>query len=148
MSDDAAVTALYLALIDGWNRRDAAAMAACFAEGGQMIGFDGSLAVGRAEIERHLAPIFQDHPTAPFTPLVRSVTDVAGAVLLRADVGMAPAGAREVNAAANARQTLLASRQGGTWKVDLFQNTPAALHGDDAGRAALTAELNAALGGA
>lgn len=68
-----------------------------------------------------------------------------GATLLLADAGMVPPGQTEIHADANARQTLVASRPVDRWQIDLFQNTPAALHWDDAGRDALTAELTAAL---
>jgi uncharacterized protein (TIGR02246 family) len=58
------VRALYERILDAWNARDASAMASCFEPDGTMVGFDGSQVDSRAEIERHLKPIFASHPTA------------------------------------------------------------------------------------
>lgn len=133
---------LYLRLLRAWNDRDADAMAACFAEQGIMIGFDGSLADGRTEIRKHLSPIFADHPTAAFVTIVRSVRNAGTTRIVRADVGMLPPGATDLNPAATARQTVVAEQAPhGEWLIALFQNTPAALHGSDAYREALLAEL-------
>jgi len=136
---------LHSQLLAAWNRRDAAAMAAAFADDGSMVGFDGSQANGRTEIERHLTPIFADHPTAAFVAIVREVrTLIDGAQLLRAVAGMVRPGENTVNPTTNAIQSLVAVRTGAGWRVALFQNTPAAFHGrpDDARR--LTAELQGA----
>jgi uncharacterized protein (TIGR02246 family) len=119
-------------------------MAECFSTEGIMIGFDGSVAEGGTAIRQHLSPIFADHPTAAFVAIVRTTHSSGSAAILRADVGMVPPGAMEINPAANARQTIVAGEEGGRWKIKLFQNTPAALHGDEKGREALSAELNAA----
>ncbi|WP_295808779.1 SgcJ/EcaC family oxidoreductase [uncultured Nitratireductor sp.] len=144
MSETDEIHALYLRLLQGWNERKANAMAECFSSEGVMIGFDGSLAEGRTAIEKHLTPIFADHPTAPFVAIVRSMRKIGSAGILRADVGMVPPGGTEINPAANARQTLVAVQKAGQWQVDLFQNTPAALHWDQEESASLSAELNAA----
>ena len=135
---------LYLRLLQGWNDRDADAMANCFSAGGTMIGFDGSLAGGSAAVRDHLSPIFADHPTAPFVAIIREARTIGEIGIIRADVGMIPPGASEINAAANARQTMVAAAVEGRWQVELLQNTPAALHWDEKGREALSAELNAA----
>jgi uncharacterized protein (TIGR02246 family) len=140
------VRTLYRDLLDRWNRRDAADMAALFADEGHVIGFDGSQVDGRSAIEAHLRPIFADHPTAAYVASVREVrplgTDVA---LLRAVVGMLPPGQTDLNPSVNAIQTLVAARRDGRWRVELFQNTPAVFHGrPEAGRA-LMDELQAVL---
>jgi uncharacterized protein (TIGR02246 family) len=144
MQTEASVRELYLTILSGWNNRDAKAMAACFADEGTMIGFDGSLVEGHAAILSHLEPIFADHPTGRFIEIVRSVRDLGGGVaILRADAGIVPASATQIKPELNARQTLVARQIGGRWLAELFQNTPAALHMDpDAGRA-LTAQLSA-----
>jgi uncharacterized protein (TIGR02246 family) len=41
------IHALYQHFIDGWNNQSAHAMAEQFTENGEMIGFDGSLSIGR-----------------------------------------------------------------------------------------------------
>jgi uncharacterized protein (TIGR02246 family) len=107
------VRALYGEIIDAWNRRDAAAMAAPFSETGQIVGFDGSQLDGRAAIEAHLKPIFADHPTPPYTVLVTSVRFVGpDTAVLRAIVGMIPPGEVDFNPALNAVQTLVAAPRG------------------------------------
>lgn len=136
--------ALYIRLLRSWNERDAEAMADCFSEGGISIGFDGSVADGRANIQDHLTPIFAHHATAAYVSIVRTVRGEGDVRVLLADVGMVPPGASEVKPEANARQTVVARKSEGTWQVELFQNTPAALHWDDAARETLTAELNSA----
>ena len=146
MTAETDVRALYAALIGAWNRRDAAGMAECFADAGQMVGFDGSQVDGRAEIAAHLAPIFRDHPTPAFVTRIRSVRlpaeDVA---VLRAEVGMAPSGQTELSPALNAVQSLVAVRRPNGWRVELFQNTPAAFHGRPEAAEAFTAGLRAVL---
>lgn len=139
--------ALYLRLLQGWNDRDAETMAACFSSDAIMIGFDGSLADGRDAIRDHLAPIFADHPTAAYVAIIRSTRRTGDTGILLADVGMVPPGATAINPAVNARQTLVAAETDGRVQIELFQTTPAALHWDEAGREALSAELNAAYGG-
>ncbi|WP_101587105.1 SgcJ/EcaC family oxidoreductase [Brevibacterium jeotgali] len=135
------VRELYLRLLRAWNDRDAQAMGDCFATDGAMIGFDGSIVDGRTRVIEHLAPIFADHPTASYVTIVRSVRSVGDTAILLADAGMRRPGADAIIPEANARQTIVATRSGDAWSIDLFQNTPAALHGDEDGRTALTAEL-------
>lgn len=145
-SVDDALSTLYARLLDGWNRRDAGAMAACFAPHGTMIGFDGSLSEGPAAIESHLSPVFADHPTARFVAIVRGTRQIGDGGLLRADAGMVPPGGTEVNPAANARQVVVARDAGEGWRIELFQNTPAALHWDEAQRETLTRDLDRIVG--
>jgi uncharacterized protein (TIGR02246 family) len=139
---DADARALYFQLLDRWNHRDAAGMAALFAADGHLIGFDGSMANRSAEIEAHLSPIFAHHPTATFIAKVRGVRPLGqGAALLRAVAGMVPPGQSDINPAVNAIQSLVAARHDGQWRIELFQNTPAAFHGRPELSAALTEEL-------
>jgi uncharacterized protein (TIGR02246 family) len=141
--DDDAPRALYHALIDGWNRHDAQAFAAGFAEHGEVVGFDGSQMSGRAEIGSTLAQIFADHVTAPNTVKVRAVRRLgADAAVLRAVAGMAPAGQTDLNPALNSIQSLVAARRDGRWRIVLFQNTPAQFHGRPELVKQMTDELN------
>lgn len=146
MPDTDEVRSLYLQLLRAWNGRDAGGMAECFASDGIMIGFDGSVAEGREAIRDHLSPIFADHPTAAFAAIIRAIRMGEGVGILLADVGMVPPGATRINPAANARQSMVARADGGRWRIELFQATPAALHWDERGREALSAELDAAFG--
>src|SRR6266853_5782246 len=88
-ASESEVRELYQNMLDGWNKRSAAAFAAPFAEDGDSIGFDGSQLIGRAEIVSMLQRIFADHPTAPYVSKVKSVRFLSPEVaVLRAIVGM------------------------------------------------------------
>jgi uncharacterized protein (TIGR02246 family) len=138
------VRRLYQQLLDGWNRRSAAEMAALFTENGSIVGFDGSQMDGRAEIEATLAPIFADHPTASYVSKVRELRQLApNVVLLRAVVGMLPPGKKEINPATNAIQSLVTVKEGEHWRIALFHNTPAAFHGRPHLVEEMTTELQA-----
>jgi uncharacterized protein (TIGR02246 family) len=136
---------VYYALLDDWNRQDARAMASRFAERGSMVGFDGSAIDGRTAIEAHLAPIFEQHPTPLFVAKVREVRRMAGGqvLLLRGVAGMWPRGAKDLNPELNAVQTMVVSLCDGAYRIEMFQNTPAALHGLAEEGEKLTAELRA-----
>jgi uncharacterized protein (TIGR02246 family) len=140
---------LHEAVLDAWNRRDAGAYAACFAEAGSVVGFDGSQMSGPAEIAATIGRIFADHATATYVSIVRELRPLGpDAVLLRAFAGMVPPGGGDLNPAVNAVQSLVAARRGGRWRIELLHNTPAAFHGRPEAGEALTAELRSALRGA
>jgi uncharacterized protein (TIGR02246 family) len=97
---------------------------------------------GRAEIAAELGSIFADHETASYVAKVREVRQVAPQlVLIRAMAGMVPPGQTQVNPATNAVQNLLLARQAGRFKIEVFQNTPAAFHGRPELAEQLTEEL-------
>lgn len=121
---------LYYNLINSWNHRDAEKMAEQFTKNGELIGFDGSHESGRETILEHLLPIFASHPTPPFISIIKDVRLLAAEVVrLRAIVGMVPPGENEIDPQFNAYQTLIAVKENGKWRTDLFQNTPAQFHG-------------------
>lgn len=131
LNDDsaAAVRDLYAQLLTAWNERDADRFGALFAADGGCVGFDGSQMHG-SQITEQLKPIFADHPTGAYVAKVRQVRAVGpDAVLLRAIVGMVPAGADELMPGVNSVQALLAERTSGGWRIVLLQNTPAQHHG-------------------
>jgi uncharacterized protein (TIGR02246 family) len=137
---------LYEGILRSWNARDAAAMAAAFAEEGSLVGFDGSQADGRAAIRQHLAPVFADHPTARYLARVREVRSLgSGVALLRAVAGMVPPRADDLKPELNTIHTLVAVAGPDGWRAALFQSTPAAWHGRAQDSAALTDELRATL---
>ena len=138
------IEALYRRLIDAWNAHDGEAMAAAFASNGEMIGFDGSVVMGRAEIAAEMSRIFADHETARYLTKVKDVRELTPrAAVLRAIAGMVPPGASELNPDVNAHQTLVATRSDNEWSIDLFQNTPAQFHGRPESKEAMTEELRA-----
>jgi len=137
-----AITALYRAILNGWNAADADAFASVFAEDGEVIGFDGSEVRGRAQIAEQMAAIFADHATGSYVGIVRDVKALgAEAALLRAVSGVVPAGADDIEPALNASQSLIARHGRDGWQVVLYQNTPAQYHGRPEAVADLTAEL-------
>jgi uncharacterized protein (TIGR02246 family) len=135
---------LHERFVEGWNARDARAIADLFADDGAIVGFDGSTVEGRDAIHEHLAGIFAHHETAAYVAKPRFTRrpseDVA---LLLAVVGMVPPGKDDINPAVNAVQTLVASPDG----VTLLQTTPAAFHGRPEEGERLTEELRGLLGG-
>jgi uncharacterized protein (TIGR02246 family) len=146
---DRAVRHLYAAILDGWNRADADAFAAPFADDGEVIGFDGTPVAGRARIAEAMGSIFRDHKTGSYIGVVRHVRDLGeGAALLRAVSGVVPPGADDINPDLNAVQSLVAELQHDAWRVVLYHNTPAAFHGRPNDAARLSAELRGALRGA
>ena len=129
-TDETEVRALYREMLDGWNKRSASAFAAPFAEDGDLVGFDGSQMTGRAEIASTLQQIFADHLTAPYVSKVRSVRLLSPEVaILRAVAGMVPLGQSDLEPKLHSVQTLVAAKRDGQWRIALFQNTPAQLHG-------------------
>ncbi|CAL8472445.1 SgcJ/EcaC family oxidoreductase [Caballeronia sp. S22] len=134
---------VYAGLLHDWNRQDAAAMAARFTERGSLVGFDGSAIDGRAAIETHLRPIFAQHPTPRFVAKVREVRRMANGqtLLLRAVAGMWPRGATELEPSLSAIQTVVLSLCDGVYRIEMFQNTPAAFHGRPDEAEKLNAEL-------
>ena len=144
---DSGPARLYRDLLDAWNRRDAAGMAALFTHDGSLVGFDGSqIDGGPKAVESHLTPIFSSHATPAYVGKLREVRELApGVALVRAVTGMIPEGRRELNAALNTIHTLVAVEAGGTWRAAMFQSTPAAFHGRPDLSHALTEELRTLL---
>ncbi|HEY8852048.1 MAG TPA: SgcJ/EcaC family oxidoreductase [Gemmatimonadaceae bacterium] len=143
---DRETRALYRQLLEAWDKRNARDFALLFAPDGNIVGFDGTQVFGQAEIGAHLTQILTHHQTARYVSIVREVRSVSdGVTILSAVAGMVPPDKDDINPDVNAVQTMVAVKTGGAWKVALFQNTPAALHGkpDDAKK--LTAELRGAM---
>ncbi|AXI80479.1 SgcJ/EcaC family oxidoreductase [Peterkaempfera bronchialis] len=139
---DRAVRELYRALLEGWDTRDAQAMAAPFAEDGEAIGFDGTRHCGRAGIAAELAEVFAGGPTPAYVAKVRGVRLLGpDAAVLQAVAGMVPPGESDLRPTLNARQTVVAARLGGAWRIVLFQSTPARFHGRPELRENLSEEL-------
>ena len=137
---------LYTNILRCWNAGDAGAFAQLFSRSGNVVGFDGSQVDGQDNIEAHLAKIFSSHATAAYIGKVREVRVLGQeVVLLRAVAGMVPPGKSDLNSTLNTIHTLVAGNQGGHWRVELFQSTPAAFHGRPEASERLTAELQAEL---
>jgi len=146
-TEDTAIRSLYRTLIDNWNNMDANGYANLFTDDANLVGFDGSQANGKNNIQQHLADVFKQHKVATYVTIIREIRfltpDVA---LLRSVVGMIPPGKTDINPETNAIQTLIAQREGDVFKIAVFQNTPAAWHWHPEQKEALTKELTAAIG--
>ncbi len=144
---DAQIRALYAAFLDGWNRRSGAAVAAGFADDGDIIGFDGTHHRGRLSIAADLRQVFGSHQTPTYFGVVRSVRPMApGVAVLLAHAGMIPAGSNDFDPDLHTVHTLVAVDEGaGRWRISLLQSTPAAWHQHPEARAALTEELRGLL---
>jgi uncharacterized protein (TIGR02246 family) len=139
---EAEISALYRQLLEAWNCRNPHEFAALFASDGNVVGFDGSPMNGQARIESEIRQVFEDHQTATYVGKVREVRSLTPEVaVLRAVVGMIPPGKTDLNPAVNAIQTLVAAKQNGQWRIEVFQNTPAQFHGRPELSEALTQEL-------
>jgi uncharacterized protein (TIGR02246 family) len=132
---------LYEAILDAWNRCDAAAFAGLFVPDGNTVGFDGSQMNGQDEIRDSLEAIFRDHRPAQYVGKIREVRSISPDVtLVRAVAGMVPPGGSDLNDDLSI-QSLVALRAGDRWRAALWHNTPAAYHGRPDDRAALADEL-------
>ena len=121
---------LHADLLTFWNNQDAKGMASLCSDNANMIGFDGSEMNGQIQIEKELKEIFSHHKTAKYVWKVKEVRQLNSEVaLLRAIVGMVPPGKEDINPATNAIQSLIAFKENSTWRISLFQNTPAQFDG-------------------
>lgn len=144
---DAQIRALYAAFVDGWNRRSGAAVAAGFADDGDIIGYDGTHHHGRLAIAADLRQIFTSHETASYVAVIRSVRPIApGVAVLLAHAGMIPPGHNDVDPRFHTLHSVVAVDEGGgRWRISLLQATPAAWHQHPESREALTEELRGLL---
>ena len=144
---DAQIRALYASFLAGWIRRSGAAVAAGFADDGDIIGFDGTHHRGRLSIAADLRAVFGSHQTPAYVAVVRSVRPIAENVaVLIANAGMIPAGDNDLDPDLHTVHTLVAGDEGrGRWRISLFQATPAAWHGHEHLREELTEELRGLL---
>jgi uncharacterized protein (TIGR02246 family) len=137
---------LYRQLLEAWDKRNARDFALLFAPDGSIVGFDGTQVFGQTDIGAHLSEIFSHHQTARYVSIVREVRALTDeATILSAAAGMVPPDKDDINPDVNAVQTVIAVKKASAWKVALFQNTPAALHGRPDAAKKLTEELRAAL---
>jgi uncharacterized protein (TIGR02246 family) len=124
--DDAEIRALQVRQAEAWNRHDAKAYAALFADDGDVVNVVGWWWKGRAEIETKLtgafAFVFRDSTLTIAEVSVRFLTpDVAVA-----HVSWTMKGARTPPNIPEPRQgiqTQVLQRQGGRWLIAAFQNT-------------------------
>ena len=135
-------SALYRAVLDAWNARDASRLAELFFEQAQLTGFDGSMLEGRAEIESSFARMFRNYSTPTYVGKVRTAIRLTeDVVMIRAVAGMVPPGHHDIDPQLNAVQSLVVVRRQGRWRIAAFHNTPAVFHDRPEIRDRLTSEL-------
>lgn len=140
------IVAVYHAVLEQWNKRNAAGMAAFFTKQGTYIGFDGSQLNGQKEIYDVMDEIFGNFPTAAYVSIIKEVRMLsADAAIVLAVVGMVAQGHTDITPSVNALQSVTLMMEEGKWRIALLQNTPAAFHGRPELSEQLTADLRAAL---
>lgn len=124
-ADANALRALYVAMMEGWNRGSGEAFAAPFAEEADFIAFDGTRFRRRDELVRFHDPLFKTHLRG--TRLVGDVTDVrflgSGVAVVHAFGGTVPRGKRAPAPERDSLQTLVAVKRADRWQLVAFQNT-------------------------
>ena len=136
--------AIYSALLNAWNERNANRFGDLFTNEAVVIGFDGSIMNGRTDIVSQMRSIFASHSTAAYVAKIRDVRPLGpGTAMLRAAAGMVPPGGDTVIAKVNAQQSVVFVGDDASLKVALFQNTPAAYHERPDLAEAMTEELTA-----
>ncbi|HET9824585.1 MAG TPA: SgcJ/EcaC family oxidoreductase [Chitinophagaceae bacterium] len=139
---EAIMESIYEHLINAWNEANAEAFSELFSENGSMVGFDGSIANGRANICDHLSSIFANYRPGKFVAIIKEITVwSSNAGILRAVAGIVLPGRRKVNRGTNAIQSMVVANEAGHFRIALFQNTPAAFHGRPDLAEQLTTEL-------
>lgn len=130
LADEALIRATYKSLLRAWNRRDASAFAAHFIEDGAIVGFDGSVVDGREAIGQHIGAIFASHETPAYVQYIQWVRFLSPDLAITYGVaGMPSLATGEINPTLNSVQMITLWRQADGWRIALFQNTPAQLHG-------------------
>ncbi|HEX2548611.1 MAG TPA: SgcJ/EcaC family oxidoreductase, partial [Gammaproteobacteria bacterium] len=100
---------------------------------------------GRAQIREELAKIFHNHKVSTYVGIVKEIRKIADNLyLLRSVAGMLPPGKTEIKPDVNAIQTLIIANTPNKFKIELYQNTPAAFHGRPELSKNLTDELQRA----
>jgi uncharacterized protein (TIGR02246 family) len=143
---DSQTRELYARLMETWDKRNARDFALQFTSDASLVGFDGSQVNGQLDIGAHLTEVFTRHQTPRYVSIVRDVRLLSSDVtILRANTGLIPPGKDDIDPALNAVQSMIAVQKGGSWKIALFQNTPAAYHTRPDLAKQLTEELRAKL---
>ncbi len=124
-ADEAAVRDLYQQLMDGWNQGSGAAFAAVFTQDGDLVAFDGTHFKGRQEIAPFHQQLFDKWLKE--TRLVGQVEHVRflspEVALMHAVGSTVMRGKSEPSPERDSIQTLVATRQGGEWRIAALQNT-------------------------
>ncbi len=123
--DEAAVRALYMQLMAGWNTSSAEAFSAPFTEDGHLVAFDGTHFKGRDQIVSFHQPLFDKWLKG--TRLVGEVESVRllspAVALIHARGGTIMRGKSRPSPERDSIQTLVAVKRDREWRLVAFQNT-------------------------
>src|SRR5687767_12156695 len=117
---------LYRAGIAAWNAKDADALAELFILDGEVVRVDGTQYTGRGAIHEQLKTILANPQTPTYIAKIQGTTTVTTDVaIVRALVGMVPAGKTEPDPSLHAIQRMTAVFRGGDWRIALLHTTRA-----------------------
>jgi uncharacterized protein (TIGR02246 family) len=124
-ADGGTIRALYVAMMDGWNRGSGTAFAAPFDDELDFIAFDGTRFRGKTELVRFHDPLFKTHLKG--TRLIGDVTDVRflgpDVAVVHARGGTIMRGRSTSSPERDSVQTLVAVKRDEVWRFVAFQNT-------------------------
>lgn len=122
------VREVYQKLLDGWNNKNARAIADLYSKDGVNIALDGIQSNGPKELYSHLKNVFEDQIIPPFVSKVKDVqflsTNIA---ILRAIAGMVVPGQSDIHPKGITYHTLVMVKNEGKWFIINCQSTPARL---------------------
>ena len=140
--DEQNIRSIYNSLLENWNSNNTEDFSNLFTESANVIGFDGSQMNGRKQIADSLTKIFHDHKVSSYVGIVKEIRRLGENIyLLRSVAGMLPPGKSQIKPDVNAIQTLLFIKTGDQFKIEFYQNTPAAFHDSPELSKKLTEEL-------
>lgn len=124
------IVVLYQAFQKAWNDRDVASIGSAYAPTAIQVDFSGTTIVGADSMRGHFSRIFRDPKCGTMIGTIREIRELApDVVLLRAVAGYVPPRRTRIDPRRTEVQTVVFSRKGSGWRIELFQVTPAALHG-------------------
>ena len=142
LADEALIRTTCKDMLRAWNARDASAFAAFFTESGAIVGFDGLVVAGSAAIAAYLRDLFARHETPAYVNAIRWVRFLSEDIAIAHGIaGMFSLPTGAINPTLNSVQMITCARRDEGWRIELFQITPAQLHGDPEAVAGMTEEL-------
>jgi uncharacterized protein (TIGR02246 family) len=123
-ADEAAVIAVVQGLEDTWNQHDMAAQAALFHEDAVFVSWFGSRTVGRPAIREMLAQAHQNvFENSRQTKTIEDLTFLAPDVAVAHLYGTNDGDSRQPDRTILSRNTIVATKRDGVWRIIAFQNT-------------------------
>lgn len=125
------IQVLYHRFLEAWNWRNARAMADLFADRGELIGYDGSLEIGRENVffctSTPSLKIIQPQDSPAKSKMCDCWVEISS-YYVPSPAWCLP-GQSDINPKVNTHHTLATEKNGEKWQIQLFQNTPAEFDG-------------------